>query len=247
MVIRSPVERVCNNNGMSLEMAISLLCLAVVDSFNPSALIITGVLLIKSRKEDRLVNILAYVAGIFVSYFILGALLFLGADEFIDTIKNISSSTIYQVVQLVIGLSLLLYAVIAPVELKPSIKKRRELRVGKILGPKLLFFYGAYVTTAELITALPYFAAITLLVNAQVNMVIGFLVIFIYCIIFVLPPLFIALLYHKKRVWFDSWLQSRSDRQKKTQRETFLWMIGIVGFILMAQALQALNFMGWYG
>ena len=58
-------------------MLLGLLALALVDSINPSALVVTLYLL---TRERVLAQVLVYVAAIFVTYVTLGAILMLGLD-----------------------------------------------------------------------------------------------------------------------------------------------------------------------
>lgn len=88
-----------------------VLVLALLDSVNPSALVVTLTLL---SRGSRLRAVLVYVAGIFATYLTLGVLLVLGLGSLIDALGGALESPAAGVVGAVIGGGLLLYAVLAP-------------------------------------------------------------------------------------------------------------------------------------
>jgi cytochrome c biogenesis protein CcdA len=92
---------------------------------------------------------------------------------------------------------------------------------------------GATVTVMELPTALPYFAAIALLINLQLSVPQWLPLLVFYNIIFILPPLLLLGI----RVGLGELVQGRfgvyREKLPEKSHETWLWIIGIVGFHLL--------------
>jgi len=225
---------------MPVDLLLIFLGFAIVDSVNPSAFLASGFILAKSVEMDRLKNLTAYVLGIVVSYFLIGLLILVSVDSFMAAAEEIKTSRSALIVQAIIGGALLLYAILAPD--KPNAKRqaKQEAFLRKALQPRLLFFYGMQITIVELMSALPYFAALTLLANIHLSLAVSALYVAAYCLVFVLPLLIIAYVYKRKRERFDAWLKNRSERGGKAGRETLLWLLGIIGFVAFTQALSQL-------
>lgn len=225
---------------MTIDLLLVFLGLAVVDSINPSAFIASGFILTKSAEVDRLKNLKAYVTGIIVSYFFIGLVILISVDSFMAITKEVKSSRSALIIQAIIGGALLLYAILAPDKPNAAKQAKQEAFLKKALQPRLLFFYGMQITLVELVSALPYFAALALLASVHLPLAVSAIYIAGYCVVFVLPLLVIGYAYSRKREQFDAWLEKRSDRGKKAGRETLLWLLGIVGFVVFTQALSQL-------
>jgi hypothetical protein len=226
---------------VTLELALALVGLAVVDSINPSALVVAAVILTKSRPDQRLPGLLAYVAGIFVSYLALGLVVLAGIEGVLGLARDLADSRAVLIGQAVAGGLLLLYAVLAPATVDARKRRRRDELLQRSLRPALLFPYGAYVTVVELVTALPYLAALALLGNAGLPFPAGLAVLIVYCLVFVAPPLGVAVLYRRQRERIDAWVQRRGEKADGRGRETLLWIAGIVGFLLLSRAVVQLG------
>jgi hypothetical protein len=92
-------------------MLLGLLALALVDSINPSAIVVTLYLLSRGRVPAQVV---VYVAAIFLTYLTLGAMMMLGFDALLPSLRTTGSGRLEFIVQGLIGLAMLLYAIRAP-------------------------------------------------------------------------------------------------------------------------------------
>jgi cytochrome c biogenesis protein CcdA len=92
------------------------------------------------------------------------------------------------------------------------------------------------VTAAELVTALPYFAAITLMIGADLGPTQWLPLLLGYNLIFIAPPLLLlglhALLGHRTDERFARWRK----RLQRGAREATLWIFALVGMALMGDA-----------
>jgi len=208
-----------------------VLVLALLDSVNPSALVVTLTLL---SRGSRLRAVLVYVAGIFATYLTLGVLLVLGLGSLIDALGGALESPAAGVVGAVIGGGMLLYAVLAP-NPKDGGGAGRERAVEGARGLAGLFLLGAVITVLELPTALPYLGATGILAQSGLGFAAWFPVLLAYNAVFVLPPvvLAVAFLYLSERA-----SARLVERLRRGARETTLWIYGLVGFYLLANGLS---------
>jgi hypothetical protein len=99
---------------------LGLLALALVDSINPSAIVVTLYLLSRGRVAAQVV---VYVAAIFLTYLALGMLMMLGFDALLPSLRTAGSGRLGLLVQGVIGLAMLLYAIRAARAIPPLLRE----------------------------------------------------------------------------------------------------------------------------
>jgi cytochrome c biogenesis protein CcdA len=200
---------------------LSLVVLAVVDSINPSAIVVTLFLLSRERVSAQVV---VYVAAIFLTYLTLGALMMSGIDALLPSLSAAGSGRLGLIVQGLIGLAMLLYAIRAPATATSA--PRVEPSATTFAALALL---GVTVTAMELPTAVPYFGAIALLTTAGLPMARWLPLLVLYNAIFILPPVLLLL----GHLAFGRRLEARyADLRERLQagaRETMLWIFGLVG------------------
>jgi hypothetical protein len=129
---------------------LGLVALALVDSINPSAIVVTLYLLSRGRVAAQ---VAVYTAAIFLTYLTLGTTMMSGIDALLPSLRTMSESRLGFIVQGLIGLAMLLYAIRAPATARSA--PRVEPGASTSAGLALL---GITVTTMELPTAVPYFA-----------------------------------------------------------------------------------------
>lgn len=207
----------------------ALLPLALLDSLNPSALVVALWLLSQPRAAPRL---LAYVTGILAAYLGLGIAMMLGFTAARDTLAAVLDHPVALTVQALLGAGLLAYAIFAPSHAHQP-REPRAPASGRLPAFVLL---GMTVTIVELVTALPYFAAIALMVGADLSPAQWAPLLVGYNLVFVTPPLLLlglhALLGHRTDERFVRW----RERLRRGARETTLWIFGIVGVALLGDA-----------
>ena len=128
------------------------------------------------------------------------------------------------IVQSVVGLAMLLYAIRAPAAATSA--PRVEPGASTFAALAVL---GVAVTIMELPTAVPYFGAIALLTTADLPMTRWLTLLVLYNAIFVLPPILLL----AGHVVMGRRLEARyADLRVRLQagaRETMLWIFGLVG------------------
>lgn len=217
---------------------LSILGLAIVDSINPSAIAVTLYLVTKKKFTAQ---VLAYVLGIFCTYLTIGVLLTLGLSSLLGIFGEIFKSEAAYWVQLVVGVMLLAYAVFGNPFASKQPKPERRPSSQKLSA---LFMLGVGISVVEFATALPYLAAIGILIQLDIALIFKVFILLGYNIVMVLPPL---LLLVAARFGAERW-QAKFEwlRQKvaKGAQEALYWLFGIVGLFLIAQAVK---YFGWIG
>ena len=207
----------------------SLLLLAVLDSLNPSALVVALWLLSRPQPAPRL---LAYVAGIVASYLTLGVAMMLGFTALSARLGQALDHPVALALQGLLGAALLGYAILAPSTAHAAPEPDLPA-TGKLLG---FFVLGMAVTAAELVTALPYFAAIALMIGARLEPAQWLPLLLAYNLIFIAPPLLLlglhGLLGHRTDERFARW----RERLRRGAREATLWIFALVGVALIGDA-----------
>ena len=208
--------------------------LALLDSLNPSAVAITLYLLLSGG--SFVTRVISYAAGIFSANLALGAALMLG----LSSVSGYVDGPVAYGAQAVVGAALLGYAVLAPDRPRREKKARRP----RSLGPGPVFLLGMTITVLEFSTALPDLAAVAILNNAGLTAAQWMPVLAAYNLVFVLPPLLLLGAYQafgaRLRPAFERW----KERLQGTGRETLLWILGIAGFLLLADSLRYFEFFG---
>jgi cytochrome c biogenesis protein CcdA len=216
-----------------IETLAPLLGLALLDSVNPSALAVTIYLILEGRGSAR--RVLVYMSAVFFTYLAVGVLLMLG----LGSVWGFVDGPAAYAVQGAAGALLLGYALLAPA--KP---RKGGVRLPQSFGLVPVFLLGVTVTAVEFSTAFPYLGAIALLTNASLPPAQWLLVLVGYNAIFVLPPLLLLAAYSLFGARLRGRMQRWRERLERGTRETLLWILGIVGFLLLADALAYFEFFG---
>jgi hypothetical protein len=138
-----------------------VLFLAVLDSINPSAIVVT-LWLLSNAGARALAQVVLYVATIFATYSLLGAAMVLGIGALAPSLGSLLRGVPGLVVESLVGLGLLVYSLTAPE--KPPASPSSPRPSARTYAALVLL--GASVTAMELPTAVPYFAAVALIVEA---------------------------------------------------------------------------------
>ena len=202
-------------------MLLGLLALALVDSINPSAIVVTLYLLSRERAPAQVV---VYVAAIFLTYLTLGAMMMLGIDALLPSLRTAGGGRLGFIVQGLIGLAMLLYAIRAPT----TVKSARRVEPSASTYPALALL-DVMVTTMELPTAVPYFGATALLTSADLPMARWLPLLVLYNAIFVLPPVLLLVGHTVFGRRLDARYADLRERLQAGARETMLWIFGLVG------------------
>jgi len=196
----------------------------VVDSINPSAIVVT-LYLLSTAGSRALVQVVVYVSTIFITYLLLGVVLVLGIESLLPSLGGVLRGLTGFIVQSLVGLVLLIYGLTAstsrqsaPVVARPSASTYAAL-----------VMLGVSVTAMELPTAVPYFAAIALISEAGLPMRAWAPLLGIYNVIFVLPPIALLAGHLVLQERLAEPYAALRQRLEGGARETVSWVAGLVG------------------
>jgi hypothetical protein len=204
-----------------------VLFLAVLDSINPSAIVVT-LWLLSNAGARALAQVVLYVATIFATYSLLGAAMVLGIGALAPSLGSLLRGVPGLVVESLVGLALLVYSLTAPE--KPPASPSSPRPSARTYAALVLL--GASVTAMELPTAVPYFAAVALIVEAALPIHVWVPLLGVYNVIFVLPPLALLaghLLFQQR---LAGPYASLGQRLERGARGAMLWVAGLVGGLL---------------
>ncbi|WP_316297251.1 GAP family protein [Clavibacter michiganensis] len=221
-------------------MTLSMLGLALLDSLNPSAIVVS-LLIVVARFDDRrrmAASLLAYAAGITVAMVGVGVALMLGLRVLIDQVLRDVPERALDVAQLVVGVIILLIGALTPA--KPK-RARRPLDLDR--GAGRLFVLGLGVTVVELSSALPYLAAVGILTSADLPPVQWVAWLVAYSAVVVLPVVLILLigLATASREGAREWAAKRADSMRQAGRGLILTILFLLGLFLTADAVTRLG------
>lgn len=203
---------------------VSVLLLALADSINPSAIVVT-LYLLSTAGPRALSQVSVYVGAIFVTYTLLGALLLLGIESLLPSLGKVLSGRPGFLLQSLVGLALLVYS------LSASTKRQTSPTVARPSASTYaaLVMLGVSVTAMELPTAMPYFAAIALMTEARLPLGTWVPLLGAYNLIFVLPPIALLVGHLVLRERLAASYAALRQRVERGARETMRWVTGLVG------------------
>jgi cytochrome c biogenesis protein CcdA len=208
---------------------LGLIALAVVDSINPSAIVVTLYLLSRERVATQ---VAIYVAAIFATYLALGVLMMSGVSALWPSVAEAGSGRFGLIAQGLVGFAMLLYALRAP----ETANDVTPPALGASTFAALVVL-GITVTTMELPTAVPYFGAIALLTAAELPMTQWFPLLVLYNLIFVLPPVLLLMGHLAFATSLESRYAELRQRLQSGARTTVQWIAGLVGSALLVTSL----------
>ena len=209
-----------------------VLLLAVIDSINPSAIVVT-LYLLSIAKSRAFFQVVVYVSAIFITYLTLGVMMVLGIDALLPSLGSALRTQAGLIAQGIIGLAMLVYSLTASTS-RTTPQAVARPSVGTYAAIAVL---GVSVTAMELPTAIPYFAAVALITGSELPIRTWAPLLVIYNLVFVLPP--IALLVG--HILLSSRLAKPYAALRQTlersARETMLWVVGLVGAGLLVTSV----------
>ncbi len=217
---------------------LSLVGLALLDSINPSALAVTLMML---TQRGAHVRVATYICAIFLTYLTLGVLLMMGLDTLLGRFGTALEHPVAYALQGIVGAAMLIYSFLAPSRGKTDTAPpdARTLTA--------TFLLGITVTVLEFPTAFPYLGAVGILTGADLSPVQWLPILVVYNLIFILPPVLLLVAHMMWGQRLEARFAGWQVRLQKEARETMLWIIGIVGFFLLAGALEHFRFFGLLG
>jgi Sap, sulfolipid-1-addressing protein len=171
-----------------LSLALAVVAIALPDSINPS-LIGADLFLVGDRHPAR--RTVAFAIAAWMVTFLIGLAIALGLGDLIRSILPKPSATLKYTMVAVAGVVLMLAGAFALIRRKaltsslPADDRPQESHGSPVL-------LGAGIAGLEVLTAFPYFAAIAMIVGSSVSDPAKIWLIALYCVVYTLPLIAIA-------------------------------------------------------
>ncbi|WP_162246474.1 GAP family protein [Aeromicrobium sp. Root495] len=221
----------------------TLLFLALVDSTSVGTLVVPLWLLL-APGATRVGRMAVYLGTVATFYLGVGLLLLAGVDVASGLAGGLADQRWLRWVQLVAGAGLLGWAVLwtrRPDTGSPGRLRRWRERVSADSSARGLVGLALVVTVIELAMMLPYLAAVGTISATDGSWPTRVLLLAAYCLVMVLPALVLTAARVAARRRLDPLLVRVDGWITRAAGETTAWVVGIVGFLLLGDAYQALS------
>jgi cytochrome c biogenesis protein CcdA len=172
-----------------LKLAIAVVAIALADCINPS--LIGGELFVATGEHPRQKTI-AFTASAWIVTFVFGIALALGLGDLILGLVPKPGQTVKY--GLIAAAGVVLVAAGAVVWLRRRSLVSTEASNDRRGSHRPAALMGAGIAGIELLTAFPYFAAIAMIVGSGVSNAERLLLLILYCVVYTLPLIAIAVL-----------------------------------------------------
>ena len=237
---------------MTLALLGGLVVLALIDSTSFGTLLIPIWLMLAPGllKPSRLLIFLGTVAAF---YFALGLLLTAGVTAFSDQIEEALDTTPVQIVQLALGIALLVLAFRIGHRKGGDeggrIAHWRHSAMSEGGSTRALMSLALGAAVLEAASMVPYLAAIGLLSTSDLSWPAMAALLATYCIVMIAPALVLLAGRILAQARIQPLLQRVNDWMVRNGAENTGWILGIIGFLLAANALDGLGILaqieGW--
>lgn len=237
---------------MTIELLISLMGLALIDSTSIGTLLIP-IWLLMDHRELRASSIMIYLLTIAGFYLLMGLAIMLGADMLAGTESPAQTSEaqpttsitslMVLIAQLAIGIGLFVISFRFDGS-KPGASSRVERWKQKAAdaqsSARFLMGLALFAALAEVAFMLPYLGAIALIASVQLPWHLVFALLLSYCLLMILPAivLFIMRMIVGERIRpmllsVDQWIT-------RNAASALGWVLGIAGFLIAGDAITKL-------
>jgi hypothetical protein len=226
-----------------------LVVLALVDSTSFGTLLIPVWMLLAPRV--RAGRVLLFLATVVVFYYAVGVALLLGIDAVVGLVDGaggaLADNRPLALAQLVVGVGLFLWS--WPLERRakerqgpgPRARRWREALQGEGVPARTTVGVALLATVLEVATMLPYLAAMGLVSRSDLDRPLQLVVLAGYVVVMVLPALVLLALRLAAARLVEPWLERADAWMSERSGVAMSWVVGIVGFLVGADALQRLG------
>lgn len=234
---------------------LGLVVLALVDSTSFGTLLIP-VWFLLAPGRPRVARLLVFLAVVVAMYLALGVALVAGAGALLDRAAELGDSQPAAVAQALVGAALFAGSFLVTRDRgehedgSPGrVLRWRDRAMGadgaRGVAPLVGLAVGAVLL--EVATMLPYLAATGIIASADLGWAGRLAVLAAYCLVMVLPALVLAGLRVGLRRRVEPWLRRLGAWLQRTGAETTSWILGIVGVLVVLDALPRIELLADLG
>lgn len=207
--------------------------LAVLDMLSPTALGVTVYMLLNDTRKIAS-RLFVYLLTIGSIYFACGLVLMFGLEYVLNFLKDALQSKLLNWIIFLIGLFLLIGSFYVP--------KQNGKSPVIPASAGILTMFGLGITTAllEMGMAIPYFAAIGLMVTADLAVWEWLPILIGYNVLMLIPPIVLYVLHLLFAGWLQKPLKALRNKLNSSKDSPLSWGMSIIGVILMLNTLDYL-------
>ncbi|NDL60551.1 GAP family protein [Phytoactinopolyspora mesophila] len=221
---------------MSPEVVLPVFGLALLDTMSPAVIGIGLFVLLSGRKRIAR-PLLVFLATVALLYFAVGVALMVGLDAVLANVDSFADNRGVLWGQAGVGAALLGYSFL-PARFRAF--RRGARQEPKELRTPVMISLGLGAVALEVGMVLPYMAAIGIMTAAELTMAQWMPLVAGYNLIMVAPPLLLYAGYRLARERIEPRMRRWRERLQAKSDETVVWIVGIIGALLLVNALQKL-------
>jgi cytochrome c biogenesis protein CcdA len=213
-------------------LLITIVAIAMVDALNLSTIVSCAFLLNTPHPVRRTIS---YIAGVFMTYYLIGAALLIGFGDRINrVVDRAQSNSVQNSVKLVVAFALVAMAIHHWIRrTRARSRSQKPLRSLNSTHPATAFTFGVTMTVIDLTTAIPYVAALGSIASTRLHRVAELGLLLVYNVIYLIPA--IALLLSRIRWGPQSVEAIERTRMKLSVRfsdRRWAFVPGVAGIVL---------------
>lgn len=232
---------------MTVELVLTLVVLALVDSLSLGTLLVPLFLLL-APAGPRVGRVAVYLATIAIFSLAAGTVLMLGAVTALDRLHAVGGTRPLRIAQLVVGGGLFVWSFLLGRKKGGATSGRlvrwrdRAMTEGASAVPLVLLALGAGLV--EIATMVPYLGAVTLLTSSGLADASGVGVLAGYCAVMVLPAVVLLAVRIAAGHRVEPVLRRTVAWMERSAADSTAWAVGIVGFLVARDAAWKLGLFG---
>ncbi|WP_223263725.1 GAP family protein [Rhodococcus sp. MTM3W5.2] len=229
---------------MEMALVLGLVALALVDSTSLGTLVIP-LWLLMSPERPPVRRMVAYLGAIAGFYFAVGMVILLTASTGISVAGSVLRGPVALSAQLALGVGLFAISWRFDSRAKGGggrVTRWRAKALDAQSSGSGVAVLAMSAGSLELVTMLPYLAAIGLMVSSGLSPAVSAAALAGYCVVMVLPACLLIVARTVAHTWVEPWL-ARADSFLSRHADSALgWVLGIAGFLLARDAAALLFF-----
>ncbi|NDL59421.1 GAP family protein [Phytoactinopolyspora mesophila] len=221
---------------MGPDVVLPVFGLAILDTMSPAVLGVSLFVLLSGRRRVA-GPLLVFLATVALFYFAVGVGLMFGLDAVLENIGDVTESRAAMWVQAGVGAALLGYALLPR---RYRSRRRRVRSEPKEIRIPVMVGLGLGAGLLEVGMVLPYMAAIGIMTAADLSIAQWVPLVAGYNVIMVTPPLIIYFAHRLAGDRVAPRMRRWRERLRDESGETLAWIAGILGALLLLNALGEL-------
>ncbi|WP_166351914.1 GAP family protein [Phytoactinopolyspora limicola] len=224
---------------MPLDVVLPVLGLALLDTLSPAVIGVSLFVLLSGRRRIA-APLLVFLTTVALFYFAVGVALMLGLDVLLGRVDDILENRAVTWGQAVVGAALLAFSFLPKRYRTRGSARRREPGTDRELRAPVMIGLGLGAGVLEVGMVLPYMAAIGIMTVADLPATEWVPLMATYNVIMVAPPLLLYAAHRLLHGWIEPRMLRWRERLRGGSAETVAWMAGIIGALLLLNALPEL-------